>query len=128
MTKAADTLLGVCLARAYMAEVGVEAATDNATSKWVTTRAMLRVTPLGSRVAAYVVLWATLQDELGRDDLTVEDFIATGYMSRRTAYRRNHEFRQLWPEFEYPNALGRLLLDAAARDKARPSMNTLVAA
>jgi hypothetical protein len=114
----ADTLLGHCLARAYIERVGLEVAQSNATRKWLTTREMVKATPLASRTAGYVVLWATVMEDLGRDDLTVEDYIEAGFEPRRTAYKRNEEFRRLWPEFDNPNEIGRLLLDVKRRRNA----------
>jgi hypothetical protein len=126
--KAEETLLGHCIARAYVERVGPEAAADNATSRWKTTHAMVRATPKATRVASFIVLWADALHRAEGDSIGIEEFVDAGYASRSTVYRRQAEFRELWPEHETPNGLARLLLDALdARSGAKLSPQLLIA-
>src|SRR6476661_6929076 len=112
MPKAADTLLGHCIARAVIHdEGGVEAATTkhgpNA-ERWSTLcklRAVTKATPKASRVATFIVLWAIGMYEEGKDAYSITEYQRFGSESERQAYRVQNECRELWPEFETPNEL-----------------------
>jgi hypothetical protein len=107
-----DSLLAHCLAPAVIAEQGgIEAAVAKygaraeRMSKWRATATAVKVTPKASRVAGFIVLWATSMriDEL--DSLTITEYQRYWNESERQAYRRQVEFRELWPEYETPNEL-----------------------
>jgi hypothetical protein len=107
-----NSLLAHCLARAVIHEQGgLEAAVakygPNAErmSKWRATATAVKVTPKASRVAGFIVLWATAMrvDEL--DSFSITEYQRYWNESERQAYRRQVEFRELWPEYETPNEL-----------------------
>ncbi len=107
-----DSLLAHCIARAVIHEQGgLEAAVakygPNAErmSKWRATATAVRVTPKASRVAGFIILWATAMrvDEL--DTFSITEYQRCWNESERQAYRRQVEFRELWPEYETPNEL-----------------------
>ena len=52
----------------------------------------------GGRMAAFVLEWAMMQNDLGREDVTVEDYIDWSNVPRRTCYRRAAEYRELFPD------------------------------
>jgi hypothetical protein len=107
-----DSLLAHCLARAVIHEQGgLEAAVakygPNAErmSKWRATATAVKVTPKATRVAGFIILWATGMrvDEL--DSFSITEYQRYWNESERQAYRRQVEFRELWPEYETPNEL-----------------------
>jgi hypothetical protein len=107
-----DTLLGHCLARAALA--GGYEGTGSAT--W----AVVKSTTKAARVAAFIVLWAVEVRENGPAESNADMARRLGD-SDRTFYRHLADFRELWPEYETPDALGALLLDALPEGDARPS-------
>jgi hypothetical protein len=93
-----------------------------------TVRVMWKATHLGGNVTAFIVEWAMALDELQVDELGLERFGAWSAMSIRTAYRRLDDFARLWPEYDSPNELARLVLAEARRRGERPSPQVLIAA
>jgi hypothetical protein len=87
----------------------------------------VRVTPRAARQTGFVVLWAQLLDERGVDSISIEDYAAVGYDSRRTSYRRLAEFRELFPEETDPNRIARLVCAAARARRQAPSADLAVA-
>jgi hypothetical protein len=83
------------------------------------TYAAVKATPMASRVAAFVALWATALLDLDTDTLGPEAYARWAAESPRTVYRRLADFRELWPEYELPNELARLLADEAKRRGSR---------
>lgn len=100
-----ETVLGHCLTRAYL-ETG-----DVAPNVWK----LAKVTPKASRVAGFVFLWTVSLEAASDESIGIEEFVARGYASRSTVYRWQREFRSLFPEYETPNELARMLLDAMQR-------------
>lgn len=111
MPKVANSILGHCLLRALIdAEGGHEAATakygpDSSISKWGAVKALARVTPKGSRVAEFIVLWAVALRTEGVEELSITEYQRFWNEGERQTYRLQREFRDLWPEFETPNEL-----------------------
>jgi hypothetical protein len=107
-----DSLLAHCLARAIIAEQGgVEAASAkygaNAErlSKWRATALAVKATPKASRVAGFIILWATAMGIEEADAFSITEYQRYWHESERQAYRRQVEFRELWPEYDTPNEL-----------------------
>ena len=107
-----DSLLAHCLARAMIDEQGgMEAAAAKygeraeRLSKWRATATAVKVTPKASRVAGFVVLWAAAMRDEGLDEFSITEYQRYWNESERQAYRRQVEFRELWPEYETPNEL-----------------------
>lgn len=116
----ADTLLGHCLLRASAPDVKGD-------GRLAATYAVVKATPKASRVAAFIALWAMAMVELDVDELGIEAYAEWAAESRRTAYRRNADFRELFHEYDTPNELARLLADEARRTGSRPSPSTSIA-
>ena len=125
-----DTLLAHCLARAVVADRGgMEAAMEEfgaraeRLSKWVAVKAAVKATPKASRVAGFIIMWAIAMREERRDSFSITEYQRFWNEGERQAYRLQAEFRELWPEFETPNDLARIVvtqMDArtAAKDAA----------
>jgi hypothetical protein len=68
----------------------------------------------GGRVAglttAYIVEWAAYQQATGHDPGTALEFGRWANVPQRTAYRRLHNFREMFPEHATPAPLAALLL------------------
>jgi len=119
-----------CLARAVVGDAGGEEAAKekygpNAEvlwegSKWQGIKLAAKVTPRATRVATFVSLWGIALYDLGRDELSVEEYADWANESRATAFRRAAEYRELWPDVDV-NELGRLVRDyvRAHRDVQR---------
>jgi hypothetical protein len=114
-----DTILAHCIARAVIAEAGGEDAARSRygeqaevlrASKWQSFKVAAKVTPRASRVAAFVSLWGLALDDLGRDELTVDEYAEWANESRATAFRRAAEYRELWGDVDL-NELGRRVRD-----------------
>jgi hypothetical protein len=89
---------------------------------------VVKVTPRASRVAAFVALWGAAMVDLDTEDLGIEAYARWASESRRTAYRRLADFRVLWPEYETPNELGRLVAAQVRERGKRPDPASLVIA
>jgi hypothetical protein len=107
-----DSLLAHCLARAVIHEQGgLDAAVakyganGERMSKWRATATAVKVTPKASRVAGFIILWATAMRIEGRDSFSITEYQRYWLESERQAYRRQVEFRELWPEYDTPNEL-----------------------
>jgi hypothetical protein len=112
VTKATDTILGHCIARAVIGDAGgLDAAKakygENAErwSTWSKLRAVTKATPKASRVASFIVCWAIAMQEEERDSYSITEYQRYWNENERQAYRLQNEFRDLWPEFETPNEL-----------------------
>jgi hypothetical protein len=112
-----DSLLAHCLARAVIHEQGgLEAAVAKygskaeRLSKWRATATAVKVTPKASRVAGFVVLWATAMRLEDLDSFSITEYQRYWNESERQAYRRQVEFRELWPEYETPNEVARQIV------------------
>jgi hypothetical protein len=92
----------------------------------------VKATPKGSRVATFIVLWATAMRDEGRDEFSITEYQRYWNENERRAYRLQKEFRELWPEFETPNDLARMLVgqldDETSRNVARLPMTVQVTA
>jgi hypothetical protein len=112
-----DSLLAHCIARAVIADAGGEDAAkaqwgneaENlaAAGKWKQMKLLMGVTPKASRVAAFVVLWAWAMRDESKDSFTITEFQRYWNDGERQAYRKQAEFRELWPELETPDQLAR---------------------
>lgn len=114
MTKKKDSLLAHCLARAIIAEQGgveraVEKLGPNAErlSKWGALKVSAKVTPKGSRVAAFIIMWALGMRDSGGGGFSITEYQRYWNEGERQAYRLQREFRELWPEFDTPDELAR---------------------
>ena len=92
-------------------------------SKWVAVKAAVKATPKASRVAGFIIMWAIAMREERRDSFSITEYQRFWNEGERQAYRLQAEFRELWPEFETPNDLARIVvtqMDArtAAKDAA----------
>lgn len=119
-----DSLLAHCLARAVIHEQGgLEAAVAKygpkaeRMSKWRATATAVKVAPKASRVAGFIILWATAMrvDEL--DSFSITEYQRYWNENERQAYRRQVEFRELWPEYETPNELASQVVAYAKKRK-----------
>ncbi|HUO69295.1 MAG TPA: hypothetical protein VMU39_00845 [Solirubrobacteraceae bacterium] len=102
-----DTLLAHCIAQAIIHDAGGEAAARArygangealASNKWQAFRVAARVTPKASRVASFIALWGLALYDLGRNELTVDEYAEWASESRATSFRRQGEYRELWPD------------------------------
>lgn len=118
MLVADDSLLRLCVTRAL--ELGLE---DGKSAPW----ALMAATGRGAKACGFIVLWATLLDELDEDEIRIEDYIQAGYENRRTAYRRLADFRALFPHDPDPNRIAGLLRDLARARRERPSGSLAIA-
>ena len=127
-----DSLLAHCLARAVIHEQGgLEAAAAKygpkaeRLSKWRATATAVKVTPKASRVAGFVVLWATAMRIEELDSFSITEYQRYWNESERQAYRRQVEFRELWPEYETPNELaGQIVAYLRKRGEAKQGKST----
>jgi hypothetical protein len=71
----------------------------------------VKATPKGSRVATFIILWATAMRVEGLDEFSITEYQRYWNENERKAYRLQKEFRELWPEYDTPNELARQLLD-----------------
>jgi hypothetical protein len=112
-----DSLLGHCIARAIIHEQGgIDAAVEaygpkaERLSKWAAVKAAAKVTPKASRVAGFIVMWAAAMLDEGLDEFSITEYERYWHEGERQTYRLQNEFRELWPEFETPNELARLIV------------------
>jgi hypothetical protein len=85
----------------------------------------VKATPKGSRVATFIVLWAVGMRDEGREDFSITEYQRHWYENERRAYRLQKEFRELWPEYETPNELARLVVAELNREKKAESIRAL---
>jgi hypothetical protein len=121
-----DTLLGQCILRGVRAVADEDLSTGrrvdtDVPSAWDRVRAITKGSNRASTVAAFITMWAVALEDLGRDSIGIEEYAAWASESTATVYRRQADFRALWPEHETPNEIARLLLDASRRSGAKPS-------
>ncbi len=124
--RATDTILGHCIARGVIQDVGgLDAAKarygENA-ERWSTLsklRAVTKATPKASRVASFIVLWALGMVEEGKDEYSITEYQRYWNENERQAYRVQNEFRELWPEFETPNELAQQVVKHIDRRMAK---------
>src|SRR5437868_1084639 len=115
MTKAMDTVLGHCILRALVYEAGgletanTKYASMSSLAKWDAVRTAVKVTPKASRVATVIVLWAVAMRMEGRDEFSITEYQRYWNEGERQAYRAQKEFRELWPEYETPDEIGRAI-------------------
>jgi hypothetical protein len=64
-----------------------------------------KVTPKASRVAAFIIQWALAMRDEDVPSYTITEYQRYWSEGERKAYRRQAEFRDLWPEYETPNEL-----------------------
>jgi len=100
---------------------------DKPATRRETMRAIYRSTQDAAKVVGLIVLWAVALQDLGVEQLGIEEFAAWSAESRATVYRRQHEFRRLWPEYDTPNELARLVVASAVARHERPSAGVRVA-
>jgi hypothetical protein len=112
-----ESLLAHCIARAVIHEQGgIDAAVETygpqaeRLSKWAAVKAAARVTPKASRVAAFIVMWAAAMMDGDADALSISEYERYWHEGERQTYRLQNEFRELWPEYETPNELARLVI------------------
>jgi hypothetical protein len=79
----------------------------------------VKATPKGSRVATFIILWATAMRVEGLDSFSITEYQRYWNENERRAYRLQNEFRELWPEYETPNDLAHQLLDQL--DEKKPT-------
>lgn len=136
MSKATDTLLGHCIARAVMRDVvqdagGFDAAKakcgENAErwSTWSKLRAVTKATPKASRVATFIICWAIAMQDEGSDDYSITEYVRYWNENERKAYRLQNEFRELWEEFETPNELAQQILRSVGARLAKKDVQKL---
>ena len=121
MAKRRDTILAHCTARAIIEEAGGEEAAKElygehaerlaSMPKWQAFKLAVRVGPKASRVAGFIGLWGVALYDLGRDEITVDEFAEWASEPRATAFRRAAEYRELWHDEVDVNVLGGLVRD-----------------
>ncbi len=126
-----DSLLAHTIARAVIAHVGgIEAAKAKwgdppEIGKWDALAVAARATPKAVQVATFIITWATAW-QLREDKsaaLGIEAYSREGFESRRSAYRRLADFRELWPEYDDPQPLADLIAaEVERRRDARPTV------
>jgi hypothetical protein len=77
----------------------------------------VKVTPKGSRVATFIILWAMAMKAERRDEFSITEYQRYWNENERKAYRLQSEFRELWPEYDTPNQLARMLVDQLGSGK-----------
>jgi hypothetical protein len=77
----------------------------------------VKATPKGSRVATFIILWATAMRVEGLDSFSITEYQRYWNENERRAYRLQNEFRELWPEYETPNELAQMLVSQLASEK-----------
>lgn len=119
-----DSLLAHCIARGVIHEQGgIDEAVEKygpkaeRLSKWEAMRTAAKVTPKASRVAGFITLWAAAMAEDGLDEFSITEYQRHWNEGERQAYRLQKEFRELWPEYETPNELGRQVVKSLAGRK-----------
>jgi hypothetical protein len=108
-----DSLLAHCVMRAMVERAGGwEKAAKRFEAGELRVNAWLgaKATPKGSRVATFIILWATAMRTEGLDEFSITQYQRYWNEGERKAYRLQKEFRELWPEFETPNELARQLV------------------
>ncbi len=117
MASTKDSVLAHCMMRAIIHEQGgIEAAVEKygpkaeRLSKWSALKTAAKVTPKASRVAQFIVFWVVAMRLEGLDEFSITEYQRYWDENERQAYRLQAEFRELWPEFETPNELARLLV------------------
>ena len=112
-----DSLLAHCIARAIVQDQGgmdamVEAYGPKAErlSKWAAVKVAAKVTPKASRVAGFIVMWAAAMMDEAVDEFSITEYERYWPEGERQTSRLQKEFRQLWPEYETPNELARLVV------------------
>jgi hypothetical protein len=112
-----DSLLAHCIARAVIHDQGgIDAAVETygpkaeRLSKWAAVKAAAKATPKASRVAAFMVMWAAAMLDEGADAFSITEYQRYWNEGERQTYRLQHEFRELWPEFETPNEFARQIV------------------
>lgn len=127
-----QSLIGECVMRAGRVFVADQIAggrdPDRPPNRREKMSAMWQSTRLGANVATFVVMWSVALDELGAEELGVEQFIAWSGESSRTLYRRLSDFRSLFPGEETPNAIAAAVLAEARRRGTRPAVDLTLAA
>lgn len=116
-TRKLDSILGHCLMRAFVGTQGglegaVEAWGPNGEklSKWQALKTAGKITPLASRVAGFIVMWAVAMRDEGAETYSITEYQRYWSEGERQAYRLQKEFRELWPEFETPNELAQQII------------------
>jgi hypothetical protein len=129
-----DSLLAHCIGRAVIHEQGgIDAAVDaygpqaERLSKWAAVKAAARVTPKASRVAAFIVMWAAAMMDEGADEFSITEYERYWHEGERQTYRLQNEFRELWPEYETPNELARLVIRQVDNKLSKRDIATLPA-
>lgn len=114
--KRRDSLLAHCIARAIIDEQGgIDAAVEKygpkaeGLSKWSAMKSLAKSSGKATRVAGFIVLWTVTMIEENSDEITITEYQRYWNEGERQAYRLQREFRELWPEFETPNEIGRQL-------------------
>lgn len=127
-SKRKDSLLAHCLLRAMVVELGgwerAEVEFEGGNLK-VNAWLGVKVTPKASRVATFIVFWAVAMRDEERDAYSITEYQRYWNENERQAYRVQREFRELWPEFETPDELGRQIvkhLDAKVRKRDAASL------
>lgn len=114
-----DTILAHCIARAVVADAGGDEAARTRfgneaealrASKWQAFKVAAKATPRASRVASFVALWGLALYDLGRNEISVDEYADWANESRATAFRRAGEYRELWGEVDV-NELARHVRD-----------------
>jgi hypothetical protein len=112
-----DSLLAHCIARAVVHEQGgIDAAveaygpTAERLSKWAAVKAATRATPKASRVASFMVMWSAAMLDEGVEEFSITEYQRYWNEGERQTYRLQHEFRELWPEYETPNEFARQIV------------------
>lgn len=116
MPKVLDTVLGHCVLRGMaaaeggLAEVAARAAAGERYSGFDALRLSVKVSPKAMRVATFIVCWAIAMKMDKADEYSITEYQRFWKENERQAYRVQNEFRELWPEFQTPNELGRQLV------------------
>jgi hypothetical protein len=122
------TLLHQCMMRAGAAiareDVAAGRDPDAPPTRGETMRAIWRSTQDASKVCALIVIWAVAMMDQETDELGPEEFSRWSAESRATVYRRLQDFRRLWPEYDSPNELARMVVKAS--EGRRPTADVLI--
>jgi hypothetical protein len=79
-------------------------------SRWGGLRAGVKATPKASRVAAFIIQWAIAMRDEQLDEYSITQYQRYWFENERQVYRLQHEFRELWREFETPNEIARQIV------------------
>lgn len=133
MARKRESLLAHCILNAARVLANEDVSSgrkkaDQTPSAWDVIRVGVKAQHKGSRVAAFIVLWAVAVDELGEGTSHAEVQRWMAVQSSATFYRKLAEFRELFPGEDDPERIALMLLRQARGKKLMSSGQSLAVA